>query len=108
MFGFGAASVPVLSPESLASRLDAGETPCIVDVREPHETAAGHIPGARLVPLGVLEAHLGELPAHEEIVMVCRSGGRSAMATQMALSAGLKAVNMSGGMLAWRGAIVRP
>ncbi|MEB3238286.1 MAG: rhodanese-like domain-containing protein [Candidatus Sericytochromatia bacterium] len=108
MFGFGASSVPVLSPESLASRLEAGEKPCIVDVREPHETAAGHIPGARLVPLGTLEAHLGELPAQEEVVMVCRSGGRSAMATQMALSAGLKAVNMSGGMLAWRGAVVRP
>lgn len=108
MFGFGAASVPVLEPEALAARLAAGETPCIVDVREPHETAAGHIAGARLVPLGTLEGHLSGLPADQEIIMVCRSGGRSAMATQMALAVGLRAVNMTGGMLAWRGPVVRP
>ncbi|MEB3299174.1 MAG: rhodanese-like domain-containing protein [Candidatus Sericytochromatia bacterium] len=108
MFGFGVSSVPVVDPAQLADRLTQGERPCIVDVREPQETAAGHIPGAILIPLGSLSARLAELPRDQQIVMVCRSGGRSASATRAALDAGLDAVNMTGGMLAWAGEVVRP
>lgn len=94
-------------PDDVLKRLEGPEPPLVVDVREPAEHAQGHIPGCVLMPLGSLPQRLHELPKDRELVMVCRSGGRSAMATQMANQAGLKAVNMAGGMMAWRGPIER-
>jgi len=73
----------------------------LLDVREPAEFAAGHAPGAVLVPLGELEARHGELPRDRPIVCVCRSGSRSAFAAEALVAAGYDAVNLAGGMLAW-------
>lgn len=103
MFGMFGPQMPEIAPEMLAERLTSGEAPFIVDVREPAEYAAGHIPGSRLMPLGTLGARLMDLPRDQEIVLVCRSGGRSGRATQFLLQSGFQAVNMPGGMLAWRG-----
>jgi sulfur dioxygenase len=77
----------------------------IVDVREPAEFdgALGHIPGAKLVPLGSLVARIGELSKDKPIVMVCRSGARSAQATVLLRNKGITRVaNLAGGMLRWR------
>ena len=77
----------------------------IVDVREPDEFngSLGHLPGARLVPLGSLAARAGELSKERPIVTVCRSGARSAQATVMLRKAGFDQVaNLAGGMLRWR------
>jgi len=77
----------------------------IVDVREPAEFEGplGHIPGARLMPLGVLSARSAELGKDKPTVTVCRSGARSAQATVLLGKAGFdKVANLSGGMLRWR------
>ena len=77
----------------------------IVDVREPDEFNGplGHLPGARLIPLGKLEENGGQLSKERPIVAVCRSGARSAQATLMLGKAGFdKVANLSGGMLRWR------
>lgn len=77
----------------------------IVDVREPSEFNGplGHVPGARLVPLGTLNQQLEVLEKQKPIVTVCRSGARSAQASVMLGKAGFdKVANLSGGMLRWR------
>lgn len=77
----------------------------IVDVREPAEFCGplGHIPGARLIPLGTLRDRAKEIAPGQPVVTVCRSGARSAQATVILRNAGLdKVANLSGGMLRWR------
>jgi sulfur dioxygenase len=76
----------------------------IVDVREPHEYTGelGHIPGARLVPLGALAGQAEALDKSVPVVTVCRSGGRSAQAVTILARAGFgKVANLAGGMLEW-------
>ena len=77
----------------------------VVDVREPDEFngALGHVKGAKLLPLGALSQQLNSLDKEKPIVTVCRSGARSAQATQVLAKAGFdKVANLSGGMLRWR------
>jgi rhodanese-related sulfurtransferase len=74
---------------------------CIVDVREPHEFAAGHIAGAINLPLSRFAPQ--DLPKGRPVILVCRSGGRSAKALQQALSAGCKDVrHYPAGTGGWR------
>ena len=78
----------------------------IVDVREPDEFtgALGHIAGAKPVPLGFLLSRTEQLSKEKPIVVVCRSGARSAQATVLLRNAGFaKVANLAGGMLRWRG-----
>ena len=96
-----------LSVGELAQRLDGPQAPLLLDVREPSEFAAGHVPGAVLMPLGQVAARMGELPADREIAVICRSGARSGRATQLLTAQGLRAQNVAGGMLAWRGPVQR-
>jgi rhodanese-related sulfurtransferase len=77
----------------------------IVDVREPDEFSGplGHIPGARLLPLGGLAESAAGLPRDKPIVTVCRAGGRSAQASLTLKKLGFEQVaNLPGGMLRWR------
>ena len=76
----------------------------LLDVREPQEWQAGHAPQADHIPLGQLESRLGELPRDRQIVTVCRSGRRSALAAQQLAAHGNQAVNLTGGMAAWAAA----
>ncbi len=74
----------------------------LIDVREPREFAAGHLPGAVSMPMSELGRRLAELPAGATAVFMCRSGGRSLRACGQALNAGLVApVQLEGGLLAW-------
>ncbi|MDE2262045.1 MAG: molybdopterin-synthase adenylyltransferase MoeB [Gammaproteobacteria bacterium] len=74
----------------------------LVDVREPHEFATGHLDGARNIPLADLERRLGELAAQRTPVFLCRSGRRSLTACALALSRGIEApAHLEGGLLAW-------
>jgi rhodanese-related sulfurtransferase len=74
----------------------------ILDVREPQEWQAWHIPGATLIPLGELESRLRELPNDQEIVVVCRSGNRSATGRDILTKAGFgNTTSMAGGMNSW-------
>lgn len=73
----------------------------IVDVREDHEFAGGHVPGATLIPLGQLSSRLSEIPKDKTVIAVCRSGNRSGQATQLLRQQGFSAHNMQGGMISW-------
>jgi adenylyltransferase/sulfurtransferase len=86
----------------LKARLDAGNAPVILDVREPYEVALCRIAGSKAIPLGELPRRLGELDPADEIVVHCRSGGRSAKAVRILREAGYsRATNLSGGILRW-------
>jgi len=80
--------------------------PRLVDVREVHEFSAGHLEGSVNIPLGELPRRLAEIAPHDAPVFICRSGGRSLAACQLALRAGVAApANLEGGLLAWAAAI---
>jgi rhodanese-related sulfurtransferase len=77
----------------------------VLDVRSAAEFDGelGHLPGARLIPLDDLRAHVAELDDHKPIVVVCQTGKRSAMATTILRQAGLTQIaNLAGGMVRWR------
>jgi rhodanese-related sulfurtransferase len=76
----------------------------LIDVREPEEWAGGHAPQALLIPMAQVEGRLDEIPNTGKTLVVCRSGGRSATITQLLVSRGIDAANLSGGMRAWRDA----
>jgi rhodanese-related sulfurtransferase len=74
----------------------------MLDVREPSEWVEFHIPGATLIPLGELETRLAEVPKDQPVVVVCRSGNRSATGRDILLQNGFSEVtSMAGGMNAW-------
>jgi adenylyltransferase/sulfurtransferase len=78
----------------------------VVDVREPAEYAAGHLPGSLNLPLGTLPGRLDALAGEVQPVFVCRSGARSLQAAQAALAAGVARVGLlEGGLLAWQSEI---
>lgn len=78
-----------------------GATGQLVDVREPSEVAGGTLPGAVNIPLGELAARLDELDRSRRVVLLCRSGARSANAAALLAGAGFPdVVNLVGGMLA--------
>ena len=83
-----------------AERSSAGLA--LIDVREPHEFNAGHLPGARNIPLADLERRLAELGGGRTPVFLCRSGRRSLMACALAMRRGMDApAHLEGGLLAW-------
>jgi rhodanese-related sulfurtransferase len=73
----------------------------VLDVREDHEWAAGHIDGAIHIPLGQLPARVGELDPSAQTLVVCHVGGRSARATAWLHAQGHDVINLAGGMEAW-------
>jgi rhodanese-related sulfurtransferase len=78
---------------------------CVLDVREPDEFKTGHVLSAKPIPLGKLKERIGELESFREkpVVIVCRSGSRSATACAILGRAGFAQVyNLAGGMMAWQ------
>lgn len=76
----------------------------LLDVREDDEWAAGHVPGARHIPLGELGARTAEVPQGQAVFVICRSGARSGRAAQALTGAGWQAINVAGGMQDWAAA----
>jgi sulfur-carrier protein adenylyltransferase/sulfurtransferase len=98
------ADVPEITPAELKHRLDRGDRLTIIDVREPYEWEIGNLErhGARLIPMGELPQRLDELDRSEEIVVQCRSGGRSARVLKALRGEGFsRLLNLKGGILAW-------
>ena len=85
--------------------IESGAALKLIDVREVEEVEAGHIPGITNIPLSELELRMPELDKNEKYIVVCRSGNRSGMATQLLESQGFDATNMVGGMLEWQGEV---
>ncbi|SFL55173.1 Rhodanese-related sulfurtransferase [Paenibacillus sp. 1_12] len=96
-----------ITPQALVARMKKGEALTIVDVREPDEWDAGHVAGAKHIPLGQLQDRLDELDAKQETIMICRSGNRSGLACELLNEKGFDVVNMTGGLLAWTDELVR-
>lgn len=94
-----------ITADELKKKLDSGEKIALVDVREPHEFAEGHI-GGRLVPLGKIQTmQVEELEdlKDKEVIVYCRSGRRSMMACMVLDQLGFKdTINVEGGILAWQ------
>ena len=93
--------VPEISVEELKKKLDAKDDVFILDVREPHEYQICNLNGY-LIPLNDLPKRVSELDPSKDMVVHCRSGGRSARAVEFLQKAGYtKAKNLAGGILAW-------
>lgn len=91
-----------LPPERVAAMIEAGEAE-LVDVRQDFEWDAGRIPAARHVPLDRLPTEAGELGSSTPVVFQCRTGSRSAMATEAFRQSGRQAFNLAGGIEEWVG-----
>lgn len=99
---------PRVDPGEAQQLLEDGAR--LVDVRRADEWDAGHAPAALHIPLDQLPGRHDELKGAQQVVMVCRSGSRSARATQWLRQQGYEAVNLAGGMQAWAragGSVVR-
>src|SRR5439155_16725769 len=96
------ARVPVIDVTQLRERLEQEPRPFLLDVREPWEYQDGHVPGARLIPLGELEQRVNEVPRDRPILAICHSGQRSLAAAGYLRHLGYTSVsNVDGGTAAW-------
>lgn len=93
--------------ERMTPQVPAAQVPedaFLLDVREHHEWAAGHIPGALHIPLGELNVRYQEIARDRDLYVICRSGSRSGQAAQALAGAGWAARNVSDGMIGWHAA----
>ena len=99
-----AALPATVEPAVVASLLDHPDV-LVLDVREPDEYAAGHLPGVTLIPMGEVAARLSEIPTDKSVIVTCRSGNRSGQIVEFLTQQGYTNVhNMRGGILAWEAA----
>lgn len=94
--------IPEVGAAEAAEHLTGGAA--VLDVRELDEWAAGRIAGAIHIPVGELVVRQDEIPEDVLLIAVCRSGARSAFATEMLVRAGYRAANLAGGMQGWHAA----
>jgi adenylyltransferase/sulfurtransferase len=93
--------IPQLAVKELKRRIDAGEDVFVLDVREPYEYQIANI-GGKLIPQNDVPQRLAEIDREREIVVQCRSGGRSQRIAEFLVQQGYpKVVNLAGGILAW-------
>lgn len=94
--------VTEISPVEFVARRERGDDMVLLDVREPHELAIASVPGAVHIPMAQVPERLAELDRGREIVVLCRSGGRSLqVATYLERQGYGPVANLSGGTLAW-------
>jgi rhodanese-related sulfurtransferase len=91
-----------ITASGLKGRLDAGDRPVLLDVREPWEFELARIEGSRLIPMSQLEERFTELVPEAETVVICHHGNRSSYVTQALRRAGFeKVLNLEGGLDAY-------
>ncbi|MCG2807176.1 MAG: rhodanese-like domain-containing protein [Coriobacteriia bacterium] len=99
--------IKTITTAELAERIAAAPV-VLIDVREPHEFVAGHVPRAVNVPLGEIRARASEFDASAETYVICQSGHRSVKATKQLTKYGFSNVaNVGGGTSAWTGQLKR-
>jgi rhodanese-related sulfurtransferase len=94
---------PPVVPEIDVDEFDGarGTAAAVIDVRQPEEYDAGHVPGARLIPLSDVPGRLREVPTDGQVLVICQTGARSARATDFLRRQGIDALNVAGGTKAW-------
>ncbi len=96
------AQLEEITPAELKARLDRGDQPFILDVREPEEVALAPFPGSAHIPMGDVPSRLAELDPDREIIVVCHHGIRSAQVAMYLARMGFeRAINLAGGIDAW-------
>lgn len=91
-----------------ALRLWQNKEAILIDIRTPAEYRAGHIPGVVNIPLDELERRIGEIPRDKKVVLICRTGNRSAQGTKLLRNKGMNNVfNSTGGMSTWKGPVTQ-
>ena len=89
-------------PRELKERIETGDRPLILDVREPEEIALAAFPDAVHIPMGEVPARLSELDSRRETVVVCHHGIRSAQVAGFLATKGfVRVLNLTGGIDAW-------
>lgn len=92
-----------IDAEGLKNILANQQDIVLIDVREPEEYVAGHIPGVPLMPMNTIPGKVAELDKSKEYVFVCRSGNRSHQVARFLQANGFEKVhNFYGGMLSWK------
>ena len=91
-------STPEIDIERFAAARPSGT---VVDVRERHEYAAGHVGGALLIPMGQLPSRVRELDRSKPVYVICATGNRSLAMTDLLRAAGFDAWSVTGGTTAW-------
>lgn len=95
-----------ITTDDLQKMLESGTDLNLIDVREDEEVAYGMVPGAVHIPLGQLPEQIDALDKNKEYLVICKAGGRSAMACDFLESNGVKTVNIEGGMMNWNGEVI--
>jgi len=91
-----------ITPRELQARLGSSESPVVLDVREAWEREIASLPGTVHIPMSEVPARLSELDPDRDLVVMCRSGGRSMQVAQFLDRQGFRSVaNLSGGILQW-------
>jgi rhodanese-related sulfurtransferase len=93
-------TAPLISVEDLAAARAEGPV-ALVDVRQPDEYEAAHVPGATLVPLNDVVARTAEIPKDGPVYVICHTGPRSQRAADYYRNLGIEAYNVDGGTQAW-------
>ena len=91
--------VPEIDIDEFARRREQGAP--VIDVREPDEYHQAHVPGATLIPLATVPDRLDDVPAERDVLVICKSGGRSMRAAEFLAANGISATNVAGGTMAW-------
>jgi rhodanese-related sulfurtransferase len=93
--------VPEISPRELHARLSAGAAPLVLDVREAWELELARLPGTVDIPMNEVSQRLAELPRDQDIVVLCKAGGRSLQVAAYLMRQGYRAANLTGGIIGW-------
>lgn len=92
-----------IDAEGLKEILETKKDIVLIDVREPHEYDAGHIPGVPLIPMNTIPGKMSELDKDKEYLFICRSGNRSHQVAHYLKANGFSNVqNFYGGLLSWK------
>ena len=92
---------PDVEPAAVAELTRRADAPLVLDVRTPEEYAAGHVPGAVLIPHDQLAARLGEIGRDRWVLVYCRSGRRAEAAEKVLADAGIEVRQIAGSWLRW-------
>ncbi|AHG91905.1 Rhodanese-like protein [Gemmatirosa kalamazoonensis] len=103
LFAEAKARITQVTPQEVRDAVARGDDLALIDVREPNEWNLGHLPGAVLIPRGVLESAVdARVPRDKRVVLYCASGNRSALAAESLGQMGYTNVaSMAGGFRGW-------